>query len=259
MCSARGHRNGKTRTSLSTTTMPRITGPLNFRSFWPRATWQRSPIPHTHPTWPPSDFFLFTKLKLRMKGRRFDSIEEIQEELQRVLDTFPKSGYLTHFQKGTSRDASKYGRNAGTAIFVQKGSTLKVMEEFNIQGKQTSFYKYCPWTFGYILVYLKSVCFTLYWETIIPCWEGAASIYTTVNTDKIVSTNLSNFVQYFTLWYDSLNSLENDFHRLFSISQQMDTKFHERLECYIKISLLFPINEFYSWPHTAKKKKMKRN
>jgi len=29
-----------------------------------------------------------------------------------------------------------------------------VMEEFNIQGKQTSFYKYCPGTFGYILVLL---------------------------------------------------------------------------------------------------------
>jgi len=27
------------------------------------------------------------------------------------------------------------------------------MEEFNIQGKQTSFYKYCPGTFGYNLVY----------------------------------------------------------------------------------------------------------
>ena len=37
---------------------------------------------------------------------------------------------------------------------MQKGSTLKVMEEFNIQGKQTSFYKYCPGTFGYILVYI---------------------------------------------------------------------------------------------------------
>jgi len=27
------------------------------------------------------------------------------------------------------------------------------MEEFNIQGKQTSFYKYCPGAFEYILVY----------------------------------------------------------------------------------------------------------
>jgi len=49
-------------------------------------------------------------------------------------------------------DASKHGRNARTAVFVQKGSTLKVMEEFNIQGMQTSFYKHCPGTFGYTLV-----------------------------------------------------------------------------------------------------------
>jgi len=42
----------------------------------------------------------------------------------------------------------------GDAVFVQKGSTLKVMEEFNIQGKQTSFYKYCPGIFGYTLVYV---------------------------------------------------------------------------------------------------------
>ena len=69
-----------------------------------------------------------------------------------------RSGYLTQFQKGTSRDASKHGRNAGTAVFVQKGSTLKAMEEFNIQGKQTSFYKYCPGTFGYTLV---QVCRTV--------------------------------------------------------------------------------------------------
>jgi len=61
---------------------------------------------------------------------------------------------LTQFQKGTSRDASKHGRNAGTAVFVQKGSNLKEKEEFNIQGKQTYFYKYCPGTFGYILVFI---------------------------------------------------------------------------------------------------------
>ena len=62
-------------------------------------------------------------------------------------------GYLTQFQKGTSRYASKHGRNAWTVVFVQNGSTLKEIEEFNIQGKQTSFYKYCPLTFGYIFVY----------------------------------------------------------------------------------------------------------
>ena len=45
-----------------------------------------------------------------------------------------------------------HGRKAGNAVFVQKGSTLKVMEEFNIQGKETFLFKYCPGTFGYILV-----------------------------------------------------------------------------------------------------------
>jgi len=78
-----------------------------------------------------------------MKGRSFNTIEEIQEKSQRVLDTV---------LKGNSRDVSKHGRNAGTTVFMQKGCTLKVMEEFNIQGKQTSFYKYCPGTFGYTFV-----------------------------------------------------------------------------------------------------------
>jgi hypothetical protein len=35
----------------------------------------------------PCDFFLFTKMKLKLKGRRFDTIEEIQAESHRVLDT----------------------------------------------------------------------------------------------------------------------------------------------------------------------------
>ena len=44
------------------------------------------------------DFFLFPKLKLRMKGRTFDTIEEFQEESQRVLDTIPKRGFQWSFQ-----------------------------------------------------------------------------------------------------------------------------------------------------------------
>jgi hypothetical protein len=34
----------------------------------------------------PCDFFLFPKMKLKLKGRRFDTIEEIQAETQKVLD-----------------------------------------------------------------------------------------------------------------------------------------------------------------------------
>ena len=143
MCGARGHRNGETRTSLSTTTMFRLTGPLKFRSFWPRTTWQWSPNPHTHPIWPPVTFSSSQSWSFGWRVEHSTPLKRFKRN---------RSGYLTQFQKGTSRDASKPGRNAGTAVFVQKGSTLKVMEEFNIQGKQTSFYKYCPGTFGYTFV-----------------------------------------------------------------------------------------------------------
>jgi len=46
----------------------------------------------------PCDLFLFPKLKLRMKGRTFNTIEEIQEESQRVLDTFPQRDFQRCFQ-----------------------------------------------------------------------------------------------------------------------------------------------------------------
>jgi hypothetical protein len=46
-------------------------------------------IPHPPhlPDLAPCDFFLFPKVKLRLKGPRFDTVEEIQDESQRVLDT----------------------------------------------------------------------------------------------------------------------------------------------------------------------------
>jgi len=40
----------------------------------------------------------------------------------------------------------------GQLYSCKRGVLLKVMEEFNIQGKQTSFYNYCPGTFEYTLV-----------------------------------------------------------------------------------------------------------
>jgi hypothetical protein len=48
-----------------------------------------SDIPHSpnSPDLEPCDFFLFQKMKLKLKGRRFDTIEEIQTYSPRVLDT----------------------------------------------------------------------------------------------------------------------------------------------------------------------------
>jgi hypothetical protein len=45
------------------------------------------------PDMAPCDFFIFPKMKLKLKGRRFDTTEEIQAESQRVHDRkrFPQS------------------------------------------------------------------------------------------------------------------------------------------------------------------------
>jgi hypothetical protein len=47
----------------------------------------------------PCDFFLFPKKKLNLKVRRFDTIEEIQAEPQRVLDTLTEKEFQEPFQK----------------------------------------------------------------------------------------------------------------------------------------------------------------
>jgi hypothetical protein len=48
------------------------------------------PHPQYSPDLAPCNFFLSPKMKLNLKGRRFDTIEEIQTESQRVLDTYRK-------------------------------------------------------------------------------------------------------------------------------------------------------------------------
>jgi len=45
------------------------------------------PHPPHLPDLAPSDFFLFPKPKMKLKGRRFQTLEEIQAELQAVLNT----------------------------------------------------------------------------------------------------------------------------------------------------------------------------
>jgi hypothetical protein len=51
----------------------------------------------------PCDFFLFLKIKLKLKGHRFDTIEEIQSESQRVLDTLTVKDFQEVFQKWRRR------------------------------------------------------------------------------------------------------------------------------------------------------------
>jgi len=60
-----------------------------------------------HPPYSPDlalwDFFLFPKMKLKLKGRRFHTIDEIQAKSQRVLDTLTEKDFQEAFQKWRRR------------------------------------------------------------------------------------------------------------------------------------------------------------
>jgi hypothetical protein len=69
------------------------------------------PHPPYSPDLAPCDFFFFPKMKLKLKGRRFDTIEEIQAESQRVLDTDRKGlpGSVPKMEEAVG-PVSTYGR-----------------------------------------------------------------------------------------------------------------------------------------------------
>jgi len=78
-------------------------------------------VPHP-PYWPnlaPSDFFLFPKLKMKLKGQRFQTLEEIQAESQAVLNML---------RENDLQECFKTGRAAGIVVKPQKGTTLKVIQ-----------------------------------------------------------------------------------------------------------------------------------
>jgi len=66
---------------------------------------QTSVVPHSlySPDLAPADFFLFTKLKTTLKGRRFQTIEEIQENAIRELRAITESAFQEAFQQWKKR------------------------------------------------------------------------------------------------------------------------------------------------------------
>jgi transposase len=57
------------------------------------------PLPPYSPDLAPCDFFLFRNKKLKLKGRWFDTTEEIQAKLHRVLDTLTEKHLQEALQK----------------------------------------------------------------------------------------------------------------------------------------------------------------
>ncbi|PNF37479.1 hypothetical protein B7P43_G14866 [Cryptotermes secundus] len=55
--------------------------------------------PPYSPDLAPCNFFLFPKIKIKLMGRRFDAVEEIQVETQTVLNSLTKKAFQDSFQK----------------------------------------------------------------------------------------------------------------------------------------------------------------
>jgi len=68
----------------------------------------------------PCDFYVFPKMKLWLKGRRFISIEEIQAKLQKVLNMLTPTDFSECFQKD---------KIAGIVVYKPKVTTLKMTVE----------------------------------------------------------------------------------------------------------------------------------
>jgi len=51
----------------------------------------------------PCDFYVFPKMKLRLKGRRFASIEEVEAESQQILNTLTPVDLNECFQTWQNR------------------------------------------------------------------------------------------------------------------------------------------------------------
>jgi transposase len=72
---------------------------LVVREFLTKNNITTVPHPAYLPDMAPCDFYVFPKTKLRLKGRRFVSTEEIQAESQRVLNTVTPADFNVCFQK----------------------------------------------------------------------------------------------------------------------------------------------------------------
>jgi hypothetical protein len=76
-------------------------------------------------------------MKLKLKGRRFDTTEEIQDESQRLLDTVTEKDFQEAFQKWRR-----------TGVYMREGNTSRVMVADRPYGQFYDFYSVSSEYFG---------------------------------------------------------------------------------------------------------------
>ena len=60
------------------------------------------PHPPYSPDLAPCDFWLFPKLKEKLTGCRYETIEEMKEAVTKVIDTLTQEDFHVAFQNGTT-------------------------------------------------------------------------------------------------------------------------------------------------------------
>jgi len=76
---------------------------LLIRSYLAKRHTSVAPHPPYSPDLTPADFFLSPKLKTTLKGRRFQTIDEIQENARRELRAITESAFQEAFQQWKKR------------------------------------------------------------------------------------------------------------------------------------------------------------
>jgi len=127
-------------------TTHRLTLPSSPTGFWRKTKLLLSP------DLAPCDFFLFPKMKLKLKGRQFDTVEEIQAEMQKVLDTLTEKDFMKRF---------KNGGDSGTGVYMWEGTTSRVTAADRSYGKFYDFYSVSPENFGSTFVCIHLPRFSL--------------------------------------------------------------------------------------------------
>jgi hypothetical protein len=82
-------------------------------------------------------------MKLKLKGSRFDTIEEIQVEWQTVLDSVTEKDF---------QEALQIGGDSGSSVYIREGASSRVMAADRPYGEFYDFYNVRPEYFGFTLV-----------------------------------------------------------------------------------------------------------
>jgi transposase len=117
MCDEKDRNFGATTTgSFIMTTRPHTS--LKTTEFLTNNNMVIVPYPPYSPDLAPCDFALFPKLKMKLKGRRFETVSDIQRESQAVLDSIQDNDFHSDFEAWKSD---------GIAVYVPKETILKEM------------------------------------------------------------------------------------------------------------------------------------